>query len=249
MAFGLFKKIAQAFTGKKSVPAKSGKGGAKGNNQPRRKDKNGKGRKGGNSNRSNAPRNDRRDSGGRKERSGAGNNVFQQPSRKERPRREMSGKGGRRGNDRRAMRGGNTAAGEMRPGGVISEKERAARAAAHAAWDPNSFVVEPMEGKKRFQDFNLPTEVLHGVAELGFKYCTDIQALSLEQALEGRNIAGKAQTGSGKTAAFLVAILTRYLRTPENRAKKGGVPRALVIAPTRELVIQICKDADAIGKY
>jgi ATP-dependent RNA helicase RhlB len=73
--------------------------------------------------------------------------------------------------------------------------------------------------------------------------------LSLEQALAGKNIAGKAQTGSGKTAAFLVAILTRYLRTPENRAKEGGNPRALVIAPTRELVIQICKDADAIGKY
>lgn len=250
MAFGLFKKIAQALTGKKSVPAKSGKGGAKGNNQPRRKDKNGKGRKGGNSNRSNAPRNERRDQNGRKERPNAGNNVFQQPNRKDRPRREATGKGGRRGNDRnRSARGFNTAAGEMRPGGVVSEKERAARAAAHAAWDPSSFIVEPMEGKKRFQDFNLPTEVLHGVAELGFKYCTDIQALSLEQALEGRNIAGKAQTGSGKTAAFLVAILTRYLRTPENRAKKGGVPRALVIAPTRELVIQICKDADAIGKY
>jgi ATP-dependent RNA helicase RhlB len=90
---------------------------------------------------------------------------------------------------------------------------------------------------------------MHGIADLGFKYCTEIQALSLEQALAGKNIAGKAQTGSGKTAAFLVAILTRYLRSPENRAKEGGNPRALVIAPTRELVIQICKDADAIGKY
>ena len=78
---------------------------------------------------------------------------------------------------------------------------------------------------------------------------TPIQALSLQNALDGKNIAGKAQTGSGKTAAFLVAILTRYLRTPESRAKTGGTPRALVIAPTRELVIQICKDADAIGKY
>ena len=90
---------------------------------------------------------------------------------------------------------------------------------------------------------------MHGIADLGFKYCTEIQALSLEQALAGKNIAGKAQTGSGKTAAFLVAILTRYLRTPESRAKSGGTPRALVIAPTRELVIQICKDADLIGKY
>ena len=143
----------------------------------------------------------------------------------------------------------NTRAGEMRPGGVVSEKELAERKAAHAAWSMEQFVVEPLEGKKRFHDFDLPSEVMHGIADLGFKYATDIQALSLEQALAGKNIAGKAQTGSGKTAAFLVAILTRYLRTPENRAKQGGNPRALVIAPTRELVIQICKDADAIGKY
>ncbi len=143
----------------------------------------------------------------------------------------------------------NTAADEMRPGGEISDKELAARKAAHLAWDPASFAVEPQEGKKRFHDFNLPSEVMHGIADLGFKYCTEIQALSLEQALAGKNIAGKAQTGSGKTAAFLVAILTRYLQTPEHRAKTGGRPRALVIAPTRELVIQICKDADAIGKY
>jgi len=143
----------------------------------------------------------------------------------------------------------NTAPDEMRPGGEVSPEELAARKAAHAAWSMDSFVVEPMEGKKRFHDFDLPGEVMHGIADLGFKYCTEIQALSLEQALAGKNIAGKAQTGSGKTAAFLVAILTRYLRSPENRAKVGGNPRALVIAPTRELVIQICKDADAIGKY
>ncbi|MBR4617643.1 MAG: DEAD/DEAH box helicase [Kiritimatiellae bacterium] len=123
------------------------------------------------------------------------------------------------------------------------------RAAEHAKWDPASFAVEPMEGKKRFQDLDLPGEVMHGIADLGFKYCTEIQALSLEAALSGKNIAGRAQTGSGKTAAFLVAILTRYLRTPESRAKTGGTPRALVIAPTRELVIQIAKDADAIGRY
>ena len=143
----------------------------------------------------------------------------------------------------------NTAADEMRPGGVVSEQERAARKAAHAAWSVDQFVVAPVEGKKRFHDFDLPAEVMHAIADLGFQYCTEIQALSLQNALDGKNIAGKAQTGSGKTAAFLVAILTRYLRTPDRRAQKGGCPRALVIAPTRELVIQICKDADAIGKY
>ena len=155
--------------------------------------------------------------------------------------------GGRRGRDQ--QRNFNTPSGETRPGGEISQAELARRKAAHAAWDISQFAVEPMEGKKRFHDFDLPGEVMHAIADLGFKYCTDIQALSLEQALAGKNIAGKAQTGSGKTAAFLVAILTRYLRTPERRAKNGGTPRALVIAPTRELVIQICKDADQIGKY
>ena len=121
--------------------------------------------------------------------------------------------------------------------------------AAHAAWSVSQYQVPPADGKKRFHDFDLPSEILHAVADLGFQYCTPIQALSLEHALAGKNVAGKAQTGTGKTAAFLVAILTRYLRTPEARQACGGTPRALVIAPTRELVIQICKDADAIGKY
>jgi ATP-dependent RNA helicase RhlB len=136
-----------------------------------------------------------------------------------------------------------------RPGGEISSKEVAERRAAHEKWSIDQFVVEPIEGKKRFHDFNLPSEVMHGIAELGFQYCTKIQELSLEQALAGKNIAGKAQTGSGKTAAFLVSIFARYLSAPKSHNRAAGSPRALVIAPTRELVIQICKDADAIGKY
>lgn len=143
----------------------------------------------------------------------------------------------------------NTAAHAMRPGGAITDAETERRKAEHAAWDPSSFQVPEAEGKRRFQDLNLPVEILHAIAEKGFQYCTPIQALSLDHALAGKNVAGKAQTGTGKTAAFLVAILTRYLRTPEARAEKGGRPRALVIAPTRELVIQICKDADVLGKY
>jgi ATP-dependent RNA helicase RhlB len=177
-------------------------------------------------------------------------------SRRERDdrRRDRNGnwrdRGGRdRDRNRRGAAPVNTAADEMRPGGVITAEELAKRQAAHAAWSIEQFAVAPAEGKMRFHDFNLPAEVMHGIADLDFRYCTEIQALSLQNALDGKNIAGKAQTGSGKTAAFLVAILTRYLRTPDCRAAKGGCPRALVIAPTRELVIQICKDADAIGKY
>jgi ATP-dependent RNA helicase RhlB len=118
-----------------------------------------------------------------------------------------------------------------------------------ARWSLDQFQVPEAEGKKRFHDFDLPSEIMHAVADKNFQYCTPIQAMSLEHALAGKNVAGKAQTGTGKTAAFLVAILTRYLRTPEGRADQGGRPRALVIAPTRELVIQICKDADSMGKY
>ncbi len=104
-----------------------------------------------------------------------------------------------------------------RPGGAMGDAEVAKRLAEHAAWTLDQYQVEPAEGKKRFQDFDLPSELMHAVADLGFQYCTPIQTLSLEHALAGKNVAGKAQTGTGKTAAFLVAILTRYLRSPESR--------------------------------
>ena len=256
MAFGFLKKIVSAITGKKDAPAQQ-KGGNKG--------RNGKGRNGGKSqqqkgqkNNGGSQQNQQQKRGERKERGPKdgqqnreqGRNRDQQNrDQGRRNERREGGRGGRGDRGRRGPAPVNTAAGQMRPGGEISPEELKARAEAHAKWDPASFVVEPVEGKKRFHDFDLPGEVMHGIADLGFKYATEIQALSLEQALAGKNIAGKAQTGSGKTAAFLVAILTRYLRSPENRAKTGGNPRALVIAPTRELVIQICKDADAIGKY
>ena len=233
MAFGFFKKIAAAFMGGGQSKSQQSGGGRKhhrgGKNHGKRGDGAGQGQR--------PQQNQGQKSSGQSPRKDRG-------SRKDR-RDHNSG----RRRDRRGPAPVNTAANEMRPGGEVSPAELRARAAAHAAWSMDQFVVEPMAGKKRFHDFDLPAEVMHGIAELGFKYCTEIQALSLEQALAGKNIAGKAQTGSGKTAAFLVAILTRYLRTPENRAKTGGNPRALVIAPTRELVIQICKDADAIGKY
>lgn len=261
MAFGFLKKIVTALTGGKSQKNGAGRGGNKGrggNNKDRSKQsrqgqprkargQDGRSRNGGGRNNGSSAR----------PQNGNGQQTKGQSHRDQPPRTggQQGGRGDRRDNrgNRRPRRNGpapvNTAAGQMRPGGEISEAELAARRAAHAAWNPETFVVEPMEGKRRFHDFDLPSEVMHGIADLGFKYCTEIQALSLEQALAGKNIAGKAQTGSGKTAAFLVAILTRYLRTPESRAKTGGTPRALVLAPTRELVIQICKDADAIGKY
>ena len=143
----------------------------------------------------------------------------------------------------------NTAPSQMRPGGVLTPEMIEQRKAEHAKWDASTFAVEAVEGKKRFHDFDLPGELLHAIADLGFQYCTPIQSLSLDAALAGKNVAGRAQTGTGKTAAFLVALLTRYLRTPDKRPVKGGAPRSLILAPTRELVIQIAKDACALGKY
>ena len=247
MAFGFLKKIVGFLTGKKSSQQKGGKKNRKGGKQQDRKGRNGDNQqqKGG-KNRNQRQQNQRQQQNAQRQQQ----KNFPENRQQNRQRNERNDHGGRgRGRGRGGANVVNTRYGEMRPGGEISEKELAARKAAHAAWSMDQFVVEPMEGKKRFHDFDLPGEVMHGIADLGFKYATEIQALSLEQALAGKNIAGKAQTGSGKTAAFLIAILTRYLRTPENRAKTGGNPRALVIAPTRELVIQICKDADAVGKY
>ena len=258
MALGFLKKIAAIFTGKKETgdssrrqqPKGQGsgrnqrRGGGKGQQQPRQQQEQKKGQR--------PQQQQRQQQLPRGERQRQGQKGQAQQPQQQRPNQDAAsrqGRGSRRGRRRGAPAVINTAQGQMRPGGEVSAEELAARKAAHAAWSPESFVVEPAEGKKRFHDFDLPSEVMHGIADLGFKYCTEIQALSLEQALAGKNIAGKAQTGSGKTAAFLVAILTRYLRTPESRAKSGGTPRALVIAPTRELVIQICKDADLIGKY
>ena len=265
MAFGFLKKLAALVAGKKKPSAQKGRPGA----AAQKKDGagqggNGRGKRGRRGRRGGEKA--QQEGGGRQPKDGAparperkAPNGASAPKRggerrRDEPRGARRSERGareerRRDGSRRGPKSVNTAANEMRPGGVVSAEEMEARKAAHAAWDPASFVVPEMEGKKRFQDFDLPAEVLHGIADLGFQYCTEIQALSLQNALDGKNVAGKAQTGSGKTAAFLVAILTRYLRTPENRAKQGGAPRALVIAPTRELVIQICKDADAIGKY
>lgn len=260
MAFGLFKRIIEALRpggsakrGAKPAKGKSGRNGAK-----QRRGESGGGRAGNGQSGGKPGRNGGKSAGknGAKQRDqqsrqqpAAANSGPERTERGGKPRRGESPRGRDRGGRRSAPACVNTASDRVRPGGEIGEAERAERSRQHAAWSPESFQVEPQEGKKRFHDFDLPAEVMHGIADLGFKYCTDIQALSLEQALAGNNIAGKAQTGSGKTAAFLVAILTRYLRTPEHRAKTGGTPRALVIAPTRELVIQICKDADAIGRY
>jgi len=115
-------------------------------------------------------------------------------------------------------------------------------------WNPDAFQVEPEEGKTRFHDLDLPNEIMHAIADLGFKYCTPIQAEILPLTMAGKDMAGKAQTGTGKTAAFLLGIFTEFLRNPKGKPKPG-CPRALILAPTRELAMQIRDDAEKLGKH
>ncbi len=99
----------------------------------------------------------------------------------------------------------------------------------------------------KFTDFPLEESLISGLTAKGFEYCTPIQALSLPITLAGKDIAGQAQTGTGKTLAFLPAVFHHLLSNeqPENRRKNQ--PRAIILAPTRELAIQIHKDAVSLA--
>ena len=105
--------------------------------------------------------------------------------------------------------------------------------------------VSPHAGR-RFDSFDLPPEVRAGIQRAGFTHCTPIQEKVLPLTLGGRDVAGQAQTGTGKTAAFLITIFTRLLA--RQRPGRPAAPRALVIAPTRELVVQIAADARLLGE-
>lgn len=118
-----------------------------------------------------------------------------------------------------------------------------------AAWSVDQFEVPAEAGKTRFHDLDLNTDLLHGIADLGFQYCSPIQAQALPQTLTGHDLIGKAQTGTGKTAAFLINIIDDLLRNPIDGERYGHEPRALIIAPTRELVLQIAEDSEALNKY
>jgi ATP-dependent RNA helicase RhlB len=100
-----------------------------------------------------------------------------------------------------------------------------------------------------FNGLDLPAPVLEGVREAGFVTMTPIQEGALPLALKGKDVAGQSQTGTGKTAAFLIAAYTRLLRTPAPPPSTPTSPRVLIIAPTRELVVQIEADAHQLGRF
>lgn len=97
----------------------------------------------------------------------------------------------------------------------------------------------------QFKELSLPESLQQGIEQAGFTTCTPIQEHTLPISLTGKDVAGQAQTGTGKTAAFLVTLFTRLLN---NTQASGKHPRALILAPTRELVVQIEQDAQLLGK-
>ena len=100
----------------------------------------------------------------------------------------------------------------------------------------------------RFDSLSLKKPVHAGIQDAGFEFCTPIQASTLPIALKQHDVAGQAQTGTGKTAAFLVATFERLLKS-EPPAEGQKQPRAFMLAPTRELAVQIAKDAEVLGKH
>ena len=100
-----------------------------------------------------------------------------------------------------------------------------------------------------FASLGLPEPVMHGIRDAGFVAATPIQEAALPLALKGKDVAGQSQTGTGKTAAFLIAAFTRCLQTPAPTRTGSTAPRILIIAPTRELVVQIEADAQLLGAH
>ncbi|WP_432822261.1 DEAD/DEAH box helicase [Trichloromonas sp.] len=98
----------------------------------------------------------------------------------------------------------------------------------------------------KFSELNLPESVLKGIEQVGFVELTPVQEETIPIALSGKDVAAQAQTGTGKTAAFLLSLFTRLLTSGKQTSNN---PRALVIAPTRELVVQICEDAKGLGAF
>jgi ATP-dependent RNA helicase RhlB len=117
------------------------------------------------------------------------------------------------------------------------------------AWTPADFQVPPCADKTAFHELGLPDDLLHAICDLKFEYLTPIQAEILPVALAGRDATGQAQTGTGKTAAFLIGIIANMVRNPLQGKRSKGTPRALILAPTRELALQIEEDALDLTKY
>ncbi|WP_226704958.1 ATP-dependent RNA helicase RhlB [Microbulbifer elongatus] len=155
-------------------------------------------------------------------------------------------KGRQRDRRRGGAKGASKGAGK---GGEGSRGRSAAKKAPQKPWSLDEFQVPEQEGKVRFHDLDLPLPLMHAIADLGFQYASPIQGQSLPHTLNGHDLVGKAQTGTGKTAAFLITVIDDLLKNPFDGQRYAGEARALIIAPTRELVMQIADDAKGLCKY
>ncbi|MGH1371404.1 MAG: ATP-dependent RNA helicase RhlB [Cellvibrionaceae bacterium] len=176
-----------------------------------------------------------------------GKQAPENPAAKSNPKPKQGGKSSSRGQNAAKKSGGK----DQHPHGGKRHHQRKRKSPdlPKKPWSVDEFVVAPEEGKTRFHDLDLPVELMHGIADLGFEYCSPIQAQSLPHTLNGHDMVGKAQTGTGKTAAFLLSIIDDLMKNPTEGERYAGEARALIIAPTRELVIQIADDAKALTKY
>ena len=120
--------------------------------------------------------------------------------------------------------------------------------AEETPWDSAEFTIEPEEGKIRFHDLGLHPRLMRSIHALGWQYATPIQGEILPGTLKGKDMAGRAQTGTGKTAAFLISIINHCLNKPLPK-QSFGTPRALIIAPPRELAMQIKQDSDGLNQF
>jgi len=100
-----------------------------------------------------------------------------------------------------------------------------------------------------FSELNLPAPLQQAIEDLGFTTLTDVQEVALPMALAGKDVAGQGRTGTGKTATFLITVINRLLTTQPKPGRKPNYPRALIIAPTRELVVQISDDARRLVQH
>ena len=132
---------------------------------------------------------------------------------------------------------------------MIVQEEAVAGADAPSDQNTGAVTAVPSLEKVKFDTLNLDALVQRGVDALGFEFCSPIQGRILPHTLNGNDAIGKAQTGTGKTAAFLITIFNDLLSHPIEGERYLGEPRAVIIAPTRELVMQIASDAEELGRF
>jgi len=101
----------------------------------------------------------------------------------------------------------------------------------------------------QFDELDIPEPIQRAITELGFTELTAVQEQVLPRTLAGEDLAGQGRTGTGKTAAFLITAFTKIMTTPARQGRMPNHPRALIVAPTRELAVQIYNDAVVLGKY